>query len=86
MPAGNVGATDARLFPGEARAGQRDYTGQLVVRFSISVNGAPCCSVDRSLGEVPVMVRVSVIGRWCLVGRNGSACGGDPDVGYIYTC
>ncbi|XP_043221726.1 DNA-directed RNA polymerase I subunit RPA2-like [Amphibalanus amphitrite] len=56
VPMSNVGATDARVFPSEARTGLRDYTGQLVAHFAVSVNGATCIAMDRSLGEVPVMV------------------------------
>ena len=54
-----MGATDARVFPSEARTGLRDYTGQLVVQFSVAVNGETRATMERNLGEVPVMVRVS---------------------------
>ncbi|XP_037077258.1 DNA-directed RNA polymerase I subunit RPA2-like [Pollicipes pollicipes] len=56
VPPGNVGATEARVFPAEARQGMRNYGGQLVVRFAYSVNGELRGTMDRSLGDVPIMV------------------------------
>ena len=76
MPAANIGATDPRVFPSEARAGQRDYSGQLVVRFACSVNGEAVANMDRNLGEVPVMVKVSPTTSYPIHSRGR----GRPDV------
>lgn len=56
VPCVNSSSRDRRVFPMEARQSSRNYTGQLMVTFSYSVNGQVGGVLERALGQVPVMV------------------------------
>ncbi|XP_015126829.1 DNA-directed RNA polymerase I subunit RPA2 [Diachasma alloeum] len=57
IPTATVGAKSHRIFPTECRQRGATYKGKLMIKLGWSVNGRQQESLDKELGDIPVMVR-----------------------------
>lgn len=57
VPASCISARNKKIYPTECRQRQGTYTGACTVGVGWAVNGASRPTVDKSMGEIPVMVR-----------------------------
>lgn len=61
VPIGNIGVKNKKVYPLESRMRHSTYTGMINVRLGWSVNGITKPSMEKDLGEIPIMLRVSLI-------------------------
>ncbi len=57
VPPGTVGVMDSRVFPAEARQRGISYKGRCWVRASYTINDIMQPMIEKSLGNIPIMVR-----------------------------
>lgn len=62
IPLGAIDVKERRIYPTECRQRGVSYKGMCAVRIGWDVNGLRQPSVDKDLGEVPIMMKV----RACL--------------------
>lgn len=60
-PASCITVKNKKIYPSECRQRAGTYTGPCTVTVGWSVNGVPRAPIDKSMGEVPIMLRVSFI-------------------------
>jgi len=70
VPTGTVGARDFKVYPTECRQRYTTYKGNFSVTLSWWLNGVRQPSIEKSLGPLPIMVRVSDQRSWLVVGIN----------------
>lgn len=58
VPASCISAKNKKIYPTECRQRAGTYTGACTVGVGWSVNGVSKPTVDKSMGEIPVMLRV----------------------------
>lgn len=58
VPDGTIGVKSRKIYPTECRQRGSTYRGLASVKVGWSVNGKKQSSVDKDLGEVPIMVKV----------------------------
>lgn len=59
VPASYIAARNKKIYPSECRQRAGTYSGACTVGVGWSVNGAPRPPIDKSMGEIPIMLRVS---------------------------
>lgn len=59
IPLGTLNVQERRIFPTECRQRGVSYKGMCSIRIGWSVNDLKQPSVDRDMGEVPIMLKVS---------------------------
>lgn len=59
VPLGSTISKERRIFPSECRQRAVSYTGMCSVRIGWSVNGLKQPSVNRDIGEIPIMLKSS---------------------------
>ncbi|KAL5006288.1 hypothetical protein ScPMuIL_015094 [Solemya velum] len=57
VPPGNAFAVDKKIYPRECRERGETYKGDLMVKLMWKVNGEVVGTMERSLGEIPIMVK-----------------------------
>ena len=60
VPMGSIGIKNHKIYPTECRQRAATYKGRISAKIGWSVNGRKQESVERSLGEIPIMVKVSL--------------------------
>lgn len=60
VPLTVVGTSSRHIYPRECRQRKISYRGKCTVQLKWSVNGIPCPSIEKEMGEMPVMLKVSV--------------------------
>lgn len=58
VPATCISARNKRIYPTECRQRASTYTGACTVGVGWAINGVKRPAVDKSMGEIPVMIRV----------------------------
>lgn len=58
VPASCITSRNKRIYPSECRQRAMTYSGACTVSVGWEVNGAPRPTIDKSMGEIPVMLRV----------------------------
>lgn len=58
VPASCISARSKKIYPTECRQRASTYTGPCTVGVGWAVNGITRSTVDKSMGEIPVMIRV----------------------------
>lgn len=79
VPASCISARNKKIYPTECRQRAGTYTGACTVGVGWAVNGVNRPTVDKSMGEIPVMIRVCVFFRattffWALFSVNFKLC------------
>lgn len=59
VPASCISARNKKIHPTECRQRASTYTGACTIGVAWAVNGITRPTVDKSMGEIPVMIRVS---------------------------
>lgn len=59
VPSGTIGVKNHKIYPTECRQRAATYKGKMNVNIGWSINGRKQESLERSLGEVPIMIKVS---------------------------
>lgn len=57
VPVGSIGAKNKKIYPLESRLRHSTYTGMCTIRIGWSVNGITKPSMERDVGEIPIMLR-----------------------------
>ncbi|XP_063972531.1 DNA-directed RNA polymerase I subunit RPA2 isoform X2 [Diachasmimorpha longicaudata] len=57
IPTTTVGAKSHKIFPTECRQRAATYKGKLMIKLGWSINGQQQESLDKELGDIPIMVR-----------------------------
>lgn len=60
VPSSCISARTKKIYPTECRQRAGTYTGACTVVVGWSVNGASRQTVDKSMGDIPVMLRVCI--------------------------
>ena len=58
IPIGTIGVRNHKVYPTECRQRAATYKGKMNVKVSWSINGRPRETIEKNLGEIPVMVKV----------------------------
>lgn len=61
VPSSCITARQKRVYPTECRQRASTYSGVCTVGVGWSLNGVPRPVVEKVMGEIPVMVRVSAV-------------------------
>lgn len=69
VPLDMVGVRSLKVLPTECRQRAATYKADFKVRLSLTVN-EKVVTIDRSVGCIPIMVKVSIIMNLCLYHRN----------------
>lgn len=59
VPTTCIAARNKKVFPSECRQRASTYSGACTVSVGWAVNDGPRPPVDKSMGEIPIMLRVS---------------------------
>lgn len=59
VPSGTVGVKTYKIYPTECRQRGGTYKGKIMVRLGWSINGKEQEILEKDLGEVPIMVKVT---------------------------
>lgn len=59
VPVTVVGAASRNIYPLECRQRKFSYRGKLVMQVKWSVNGIPCPPIEKEMGDMPIMLKVS---------------------------
>lgn len=59
VPVTVVGTSTRNIYPLECRQRKISYRGKCVIQVKWSVNGVPCPPVEKEMGELPIMLKVS---------------------------
>lgn len=59
-PVGAIGIKNQTILPTECRQRGSTYKGKFDVKINWSVNGNEMPPIDKEMGEVPIMLRVSI--------------------------
>lgn len=59
VPVSCIAAKNKKIFPSECRQRACTYSGACSVGVGWSINGVPRPTVDKSMGEIPIMLRVN---------------------------
>lgn len=62
VPSGTVGIKNHKIYPTECRQRAATYKAKINAKIGWSVNGRKQEVLERNLGEVPIMVKVSLTG------------------------
>lgn len=49
------------IYPSECRERHITYRGKLSIKVGLKINNGPWVSLDREAGNIPIMVRVSIV-------------------------
>lgn len=60
VPVTVVGTSSRHIYPLECRQRKISYRGKCVAQIKWSVNGIPCQPVEKEMGDMPIMLKVSV--------------------------
>lgn len=60
-PLGVVGLRNQNIYPTECKQRGVTYRGKLCIRVSWSINGRLQVAFDKDLGDIPIMIKVSVL-------------------------
>lgn len=60
IPEGTLGVRNRKIFPTECRQRGYTYKGLLMIKMAWSVNGKIQQSIDKDLGEIPIMIKVYI--------------------------
>lgn len=58
VPATCIAARNKKVYPSECRQRAATYSGVCSVSVGWAVNGSPRPPVDKTMGEIPIMLRV----------------------------
>lgn len=58
VPAGTIGVKNHKIYPTECRQRAMTYKGKINVRIGWSINGRKQESLEKNIGEIPIMVKV----------------------------
>lgn len=58
VPTSCIAAKTKKVYPSECRQRACTYSGACSVGVGWSVNGVPRPTIDKSMGEIPIMLRV----------------------------
>lgn len=61
VPATCISARNKRIYPTECRQRASTYTGACMIGVGWAINGVTRPTVDKAMGEIPVMIRVFTI-------------------------
>lgn len=57
VPHNVVGVRNKKIYPSECRQRGASYKGMATIRLNWSINGQPQQSIDKELGEIPIMLK-----------------------------
>lgn len=58
VPSGTIGVKNHKIYPTECRQRAATYKGKMTAKIGWTINGKKQESLERSLGEVPIMIKV----------------------------
>jgi DNA-directed RNA polymerase I subunit RPA2 len=58
VPNGTIGVKNYKIYPSECRQRAATYKGKINAKINWSINGRKQESLEKSLGEVPIMIKV----------------------------
>lgn len=59
VPASCISARNKKIYPSECRQRACTYSGACTVGVGWAINGIPRPTIDKSMGEIPIMLRVN---------------------------
>lgn len=59
VPITAIGIRNKKIYPSECRQRASTYSGLCTVSVGWSVNGAPRAPIDKNMGDIPIMLKVS---------------------------
>lgn len=69
VPSGTIGVKNYKIYPTECRQRGVTYKGKITVKLGWSINGTQQETLEKDLGEIPIMIKVThgnKIGSLCL--------------------
>lgn len=61
VPLGTIGVKNHKIYPTECRQRAATYKGKIHAKIGWSINGRKQETLEKGLGEVPIMIKVSFI-------------------------
>lgn len=58
VPTGTIGVKNYKIYPIECRQRRATYKGKIIVRLGWSINGRQQETLEKDLGEIPIMLKV----------------------------
>lgn len=58
VPSGTIGVKNHKIYPAECRQRAATYKGKLNIKIGWTLNGRKQESLERHLGELPIMIKV----------------------------
>lgn len=58
VPTGAIGVKNYKIYPTECRQRGGTYKGKITIKLGWSINGVQQETLEKDLGEVPIMVKV----------------------------
>lgn len=58
VPSGTIGVKNYKIYPIECRQRGSTYKGKLIVKLGWSINGTEQETLEKDLGEIPIMLKV----------------------------
>lgn len=59
VPTGTIGVKNYKIYPTECRQRGSTYKGKIIVKLGWSINGKQQETLEKDLGEIPIMVKVN---------------------------
>lgn len=60
VPTGTIGVKSYKIYPTECRQRGSTYKGKIIVKLGWSINGKQQETLEKDLGEIPIMVKVNL--------------------------
>lgn len=61
VPITSIGIRTKKIYPSECRQRASTYSGACTVSVGWAVNGAPRAPIDKNMGDIPIMLKVSTV-------------------------